>query len=191
MEADEFYTEAIAQSSKVLKQVKLEQFDLPTPDSEWTVRDLCAHMLHDLLWVPDVLDGKTMDEDGEPHSGSLFEAETDLMITWERAVAATEEAFESYYQPDLTVHLSSGDRNVADYLLEAATDQLIHAWDLGQAIGFEENFKPEVAQRLYEYFQDRDLASTGQFAPPVSVPDDADLQTKVLALTGRKRHWQR
>lgn len=189
MEANEFYTEAIAQSSKVLKQVRLDQFDLPTPDSEWSVRDLCDHMLHELLWVPDVLDGKTMEEAGELHGGELFEAETDLMITWERAVAAAEEALETY-DPEMVVHLSSGDTKVTDYLLAAAMDQLIHAWDLGQAIGAEVTYKLEVARKLYDYFLEKDLASTGMFAPAVAVPEDADLQTKVLALTGRKRSWQ-
>ena len=46
----------------------------------------------------------------------------------------------------------------------------------------------EFAHREYERVKDM-LASTGLFADPVPVPDDADPQTKMLAIVGRSADW--
>jgi hypothetical protein len=46
---------------------------------------------------------------------------------------------------------------------------------------------PDLVQFVYDFMvpQAEQWAAAGVFAPAVSVPDDADVQTKLLALTGR------
>ena len=68
------------------------------------------------------------------------------------------------------------------------TDALIHSWDLARGIGADETLDPELAELVYERTLPiaEHLQETGLFKPPVPVPDDAPLQTKLLALFGRR-----
>lgn len=189
MDADKLFTEALGQATAVIKQVQDDQFASATPDDAWSVRDLSHHMLYELSWVPELLEGKTTGEVGSTHEGSLFEDATGLAIAWDRAAVRAENELESY-QPDAVVHLSYGDSTAEAYLQEAATDQLIHAWDLGQAIGINVNFERPIAEEVYNRLKNSNLQSSGLFAPPVEVPANADLQTRILAITGRSLDWR-
>jgi uncharacterized protein (TIGR03086 family) len=184
MDGKVLFESCLAQASAVIEQVKADQFDLPTPDTKWDVRTLVSHMLYELSWVADILDGKTDAAVGSSYNGDLIG--TDLPTNWRiaagRALVATAEV-----DQDRLIHLSYGDYTAAHYLREQANDQLIHAWDLGEAIGVPVLFDPAVAKALYEMALPRqlELAASGLFAPPLPVPDSADTQTKLLALLGR------
>jgi uncharacterized protein (TIGR03086 family) len=187
MDADEFFTECLARATSVVKQVRAEQFSGPTPDIEWTVHDLAGHMLYELSWVPDVIAGRTMQEVGDIYDGDLIgSSDTGLVVQWENAATKAEEAV-AHADLEATAHLSYGDVTVAEYLHEAGADQLIHAWDLGQAIGVSVAFDEEIAQAIYDRIKNEAdiMHQSGLFAPPKEVPADADLQTKLLALYGR------
>jgi uncharacterized protein (TIGR03086 family) len=65
---------------------------------------------------------------------------------------------------------------------------LIHSWDLARGIGADDTLDAELVALVYERtlpFADQ-LQESGMFAPPVPVPDDADPQTRLLALFGRR-----
>jgi len=89
---------------------------------------------------------------------------------------------------DGNVSLSVGVRPTAEYCWEMTTDALIHSWDLARGIGAEEMLDPELVELVYERTLPfaAHLHETGLFAPPVAVPDDAPLQTKLLAIFGRR-----
>jgi len=187
MDADECFTECLAQATRVVKQVRADQFALPTPDTEWTVRDLAGHMLYELSWVPDVLEGKTVQEVGDIYDGDLIgSSDIGLTVQWENAATKAEEAV-AHADLEATAHLSYGDVTVSEYLLEAGSDQLIHTWDLGQAIGVPVIFDEDIAQTVYDRVKNKSEAMrlSGLFGPPRDVPADADIQTKLLALYGR------
>jgi len=84
--------------------------------------------------------------------------------------------------------LSRGDHPTSEYCWEMTTDALIHSWDLARGIGADERLDPELAELVYERTLPiaEQLQETGLFKPPVPVPDDAPLQTKLLALFGRR-----
>jgi len=186
LEADEFYAECLAQATMVIKQVRDDQFGMPTPDTEWSVRDLANHMLYELLWLPEILDGKTVKDVGTKYDGNLFADATELATRWETGAAKTEEMLAAV-DLNATAHLSYADVPMEKYLREAGTDQLIHAWDLGQAVGVTVTFDPDIAHSIYDDMKDRgdEMQASGLFAPPKDVPADADIQTKLLALYGR------
>ncbi|MCJ7670493.1 MAG: TIGR03086 family protein, partial [Acidimicrobiia bacterium] len=87
-----------------------------------------------------------------------------------------------------TVSLSAGDQAATEYCWEMTTDALIHSWDLARGIGAEETLDAELVALVYErtFPIAEQLQDTGLFAPPVPVSDDAPLQTKLLALFGRR-----
>jgi uncharacterized protein (TIGR03086 family) len=66
-------------------------------------------------------------------------------------------------------------------------DVLIHTWDLARATGLDEALDPDEVHRALEGMEPLAdvLAASGHYAPRVAVPDDADEQTRLLALTGR------
>ena len=65
-------------------------------------------------------------------------------------------------------------------------DLVVHAWDLGVAIGYPEPVPDEVVEPVYEAAKDMgDLSASGLFDAPVDVPDDASTLDKLVALTGR------
>lgn len=67
-------------------------------------------------------------------------------------------------------------------------DLLIHGWDIARACGLDEDFDPELVSVML--VQIEEMAPTGRrmgaFGDEVSVPDDADQFTRLLALTGRQ-----
>ena len=89
---------------------------------------------------------------------------------------------------DRTVHLSYGETPAEAYVTQLAGDFVIHSWDLARGIGADERLDTEMLQWVYEQAEPQAdlLAQSGLFDPPVDVPADADLQTKTLALFGRR-----
>jgi uncharacterized protein (TIGR03086 family) len=76
---------------------------------------------------------------------------------------------------------------VVDYLKEQVADVTIHSWDLARAVGASEELDGELVAAVWTVFEpQRDaLELSGLFASPVPVADDAPLQSRLLALTGR------
>lgn len=188
MTAKELYVYAIDQATAVVVQVEPEQLGLPTPDTEWTVRDLLQHMLYELAWTADLVAGKTIAEVGDRYETDLVG--TDPIGNWRRYALRVQEAVETCDEAGVA-HLSYGAVPIRDYLWEAGNDQLVHAWDLGQAIGVSVVFDETVAEVLYNRavtLQDQ-IAASELFAPPVSVPATANVQTKLLAAFGRSEDW--
>jgi len=188
MNPKQLYTHALNEATKIVRQVEPEQMELPTPDTDWTVHDLLQHIVYELAWTADIVQGKTVAEVGDKYEGELLNS--DQTEAWEEYAVAAQNAVEAC-SLDAAAHLSYGDKTVGEYLLEASNDQLIHAWDLGQAIGIAVQFDETVARTLYEQalshteeFTDSDL-----FAPPLPVPEGASTQTKLLAFLGRSEAW--
>jgi uncharacterized protein (TIGR03086 family) len=67
------------------------------------------------------------------------------------------------------------------------SDVFMHTWDLARATGQDERLDPVRCAELYEGMLPLDdlLRASGQYGPKVEVPEDADVQTKLLAFIGR------
>ncbi len=69
-------------------------------------------------------------------------------------------------------------------------DLILHAWDLGTAIGFDAPLPSDLVEFAYRQARDwGDVSESGYFDAPVSVPDDAPTLDKLVALTGRDPNW--
>lgn len=109
---------------------------------------------------------------------------------WRHLAAAIEAVLDD---PGVSEHRFEHARAGSHPLDEAITmfvtgDVLIHTWDLARSTGFDERLDPDlVAEQLAGMEPVADsLAASGHYAPPVPVPDRADPQTRLLALTGRR-----
>jgi uncharacterized protein (TIGR03086 family) len=91
---------------------------------------------------------------------------------------------------DRTVHLSYGDVPGRHYAFEMSNDLWIHGWDLARAIGTDQRMDPDAVEALYHFYQPLEpgLKASGMFGPKLDPPKGSDLQTRLLAVMGR-RSW--
>ena len=63
----------------------------------------------------------------------------------------------------------------------------MHTWDLSRATGQDEHLDPHKCAVLLEGLLPMDdlLRASGHYGPRVEVPEDADVQTRMLAFIGR------
>ncbi len=188
MTAKELFTYTLDQATAVVVQVEPDKLSLATPDTDWDVHALLAHMLYELAWVADIVAGKTIAEVGDSYEGDLLA--DDIAGNWRRYAKIATAAVEACDEK-ATAHLSYADVPVEDYLWEVANDLLIHGWDLGQGIGVSVIFDETVAGQLYEKAaaHQAELTASGMYAPPIPVSAGANIQTKLLAVLGRSEDW--
>ncbi|MCU1526708.1 MAG: hypothetical protein JWP75_471 [Frondihabitans sp.] len=165
-----------------LRLATVTDWDAPTPDSEWSVRDLVAHVVEDQQWVPLLLGGATNAE----ARLQLEPLGDDLVLEWERHSTAAVAAWEAA-SLDTEVHLSYDTVSAADYLAEQVSDVTIHTWDLARATGADEELDATLIDAVWGVFEPQAdaLQASGLYAPAVPVAPDAPLRIRLLALTGR------
>lgn len=178
---------AMQEFDRRVQAVGDDQWGNPTPDTDWSVRDLVAHLVGEQLWVRPLLDGATIEEVGTQFDGDNLG--DDPKAAWSSASRAARQAWLAPGSVDRTVHLSFGDTSAAEYGWQMTMDLAIHAWDLARGIGVDEDLPGDVVAPLLEMVRPfvHRLAPSGLFAPPITVSSDAEPQTELLALLGRRR----
>ena len=143
------------------------------------------HIVEEELWAPPLLAGRTIAEVGDSLSGDLLG--DNPVRAFERASAAAVEAVRSPGAMERTVHLSFGDFPGSEYAMQLAADHLVHAWDLGRAVGADTTLDAESVTAVRAWFTDREnvYRSSGAIGPRVSLPGGASPQDELLASFGR------
>jgi uncharacterized protein (TIGR03086 family) len=180
------FASAMAEFDRRVRAVRPEQWHNPTPCTEWDVRALVNHLVAEQLWAPLLLDGATVEDVGDRFDGDQLGA--DPVAAWASAAAAAREAFAAPGALRRFVELSYGRRPAEGYCQEMTLDLTVHAWDLARGIQADERLDGELVSDVLAFIEPQveQLAGTGMFAPPVAVGDDADSQTRLLALLGRR-----
>lgn len=161
-------------------------WNAPTPCSDWSVRDLVNHLVVEQLWVPPLLAGETVAGVGDRFDGDQLD--DDPVGRWTEASVAAQRALAEPGALDRDVHLSYGTVSARRYCMEMASDLAVHAWDLARGLRVNDRIDPDLMAQVYDYLAPMAgaLSESGMFGPPVPVPDDADVQARTLALTGRR-----
>ena len=168
-----------------VEQIGDDQWDLPTPNTEWNVRDLVEHLVGGTVWVAPLLRGETIAQIGDRYSGDLVGNDPKGAF---RSAAA--EAVAAALEPgamERTVDLSRGPAPAADYILERIADAGMHTWDLARALGIDVTVHPEVVaagRRLLAQVGD-EWRRHGALGPVVPTEPGADEQTLFIAESGR------
>jgi uncharacterized protein (TIGR03086 family) len=153
-----------------------------TPDEQWDVRALVTHVIEEQQWVPLLLAGRSTAE----VRSRLQPLGEDLAAEWDAYSAAAERAWQNA-DLDAPVRLSSDTIPAAHYLAEQVADVIVHTWDLARAVGADDRLDPRLVDAAWSIFEPQKdtLEASGLFASPVPITDDAPLQSRLLALTGR------
>jgi uncharacterized protein (TIGR03086 family) len=180
------YVAAQGEFDRRVRGVRSGQWHNATPCAEWDVRALVNHLVIEQLWAPLLLDGATVEDVGDRFDGDQLG--DDPVAAWMSAAAAAREAFAAPGAMRRFVELSYGRRPVEGYCQEMTLDLAVHAWDLARGIQADERLDEKLVGDALAFIEPQveQLAATGLFAPPVAVGDDADAQTRLLALLGRR-----
>jgi uncharacterized protein (TIGR03086 family) len=181
------FERAVEQFGSRVHGVTADQWTAPTPNTEWDVRMLVNHVVGEDRWAPALLHGQTIAEVGDRFDGDLLGDEP--LDAWQSASADAVASAAEDGALDRTVHVSFGDIPGAEYLSQLVCDHVIHAWDLARATGGDETLDPDLVAWAHAFITPQAEAwrAAGAFGPKVDVPDGADLQTQLLAITGRQR----
>jgi uncharacterized protein (TIGR03086 family) len=174
------YRRLVGEFAGKVAQVSPDGWDSPSPCEGWTARDVVAHIV-DVHGLFERLVGRpfepTIRVDDDPlgavrEAGAVVEADLDDPV---RAEATFDGVF------GRQTFAAAIDRFIC-------FDLAIHGWDLARAAGLNDRIDPSELPRLRataEEFGDN-LHQAKVCGPAVEVADDADEQSKLLALLGRR-----
>ncbi|MEV6930021.1 TIGR03086 family metal-binding protein [Dactylosporangium sp. NPDC051485] len=154
----------------------------PAPCDGWTARDVVAHLVG---WLPPFL-----------RSGAGIElpagppVESDPAGAWRAHAAAVQAVLDDPASDSVTF----ANPHTGTMPLPAAisafytSDVFLHTWDLARATGQDERLDRQRCAQMLEDMRpmEEPMRASGQFGPAVTVPDDADPQTRLLAFIGRR-----
>ncbi|PTM88063.1 uncharacterized protein (TIGR03086 family) [Dietzia psychralcaliphila] len=170
----------------------ITDWDAAAPCTEWTAREVLAHVVDEQMWVPGLLAGGTVDEvagDLEDALRRLAEATgPDLVAYWHTLRAPVAAAWRGT-PPDDEVHLSYGRAPVVHYLAQQTFDLAVHAWDLSVSQGVDLSWGDELDRAVLDFVR-ADLSDDPApelFAGPVPGFDGGGVPPRhaALARTGR------
>jgi uncharacterized protein (TIGR03086 family) len=151
----------------------------PTPCTEWTARDLVAHVVGVHRRVIATLDGtEATDVD---NAG-------DLGREWREASDAVVAALRDETRASKTMSGMFGEQSFESLVGRLlCADTLIHTWDLARGTGQDERLDAGAVAKAAEFLApiDEALRRPGGFGQRIEPSPDADDQTKFLNFCGR------
>lgn len=160
--------------------VPADRWDSPSPCEGWAARDVLRHLI-EVQSFPLTPAGLAL-----PPAPSV---DDDPLEAWTRTSVAVQGILDDPQRAGLEYDSSLGRTTVAatfDSFL--AFDLAIHRWDIAHATGLDETIPAEdlaLATALADRMGEQ-IHSPGVCGPVVEVPADADEQTRVLAMLGRR-----
>ncbi|CAM2734993.1 TIGR03086 family metal-binding protein [Skermania piniformis] len=156
-------------------------WDAPAPVAGWRARDVVRHLVE---WFPAFL-----------HAGAGVTLPTgpavddDPVAAWQVQTDGVQAVLDD---PDTTSR-TLRNPHIGELPLDLAisrfytADVFLHTWDLARATGQDETLDAQVCARMLAGMEPMDelLRASGQYGPRVTVAEDADPQTKLIAFIGR------
>ncbi len=177
----------------VVDQIRDDQWDMPMPEDflqsgtdEMTAREVINYHAYDDAWVPDVLEGKTIDQVGSKYDGDLLGE--DPKASFASIGEKANRAVRGLTELDRIVHLSYGDFPAREYLQHITVFRGLRVHDLAKAFGGDTKMPDDLVRGLWDIVEPNaeQWRAMGVFGPAVEVSESADLQSKLLGVTGRQ-----
>jgi uncharacterized protein (TIGR03086 family) len=188
MDVAELHRRSVETWTARVRSVPADQWDGPTPCTEWNVRELVNHVVGEDAWTLPLMRGATIEEVGDSLDGDLLgdDPGATAVRLADEAMAVVAETLPRGEK----VHLSYGDEEPSEYVWQLATDHLVHAWDLAAATGQDRTLDPELVEAVAGWFAEREELYRGMGAVGARVePAADDSLTRLLAAGGRDAAW--
>jgi uncharacterized protein (TIGR03086 family) len=183
MDADPEQLAAAAEiTGKLIDAVGDDQWALPTPCEDWTVRDLVEHVVGGNDGFTSALH-RQLTASGPPALRS-----GDLATQYGRSVQELVPAFRQPGALERMVSVPFGTVPGAVALHLRITELLVHGWDVAQATGQTVAFPEDLAEQELAFSRGalkNVPAGRRPFAPPEPVGDDAPAIDRLAAFLGR------
>jgi uncharacterized protein (TIGR03086 family) len=182
---------AAAPAVRIVRNIRIDQFQAPTPCSDYHVRTLLNHLL---FWGP-ALEGAARKEQVPPPAAA--EHEVDLVQgDWAAAYEAqVDQLVAAWGKPEAwsgTTFLGGPMELPASTVGGMAMGELVvHGWDLARATGQQPCWDDDVVGFLLDEVgrNAEQGRSYGVYGSPVAVPAGAPLLDRTVGLTGRDPGW--
>ena len=177
----DLYIRSAAAFGEVLSQVPVGSWDVPTPCSDWNTQTLVVHVVSGEIQVANMIENEAVLE--PDLSANILGP--DPMSTWRgtalRAINLVQQTNMDLQLPHPTMQLT-----LQQLLGARITDNIVHAWDLSQAITGPYSIDNEIAEWALDYWLDLYdfLEKSDHYGPPQSPPDQTPA-TRLLSLLGR------
>jgi len=179
---------AHAEYERRLRLVRPDQWGLPTPCAEWTVRDLVNHSVAAARAYLLMLEGCSRERASDELASDAL-GDNDPVEAFSSSAAALHDALRKPGALDVVCAHPLGDWPGTLLIRLRATDVGVHAWDLARAIGADEHLHPRLVELALEFWLPnaesfRDLPVFAPYTGPVdeSVPPER----RLLHLAGRR-----
>lgn len=150
------------------------QWSAETPCDGWCVKDLVEHAVQTQIGF----------------AGGLVGAEIPEGADWPAARAAIEACLSDPSCLDGTTEM--GPMGTVPKMVPfgiAASDMLVHTWDLARAIGADETLPEAPVAATHaglQRFPEQMMRSEGMFGAAITAAEGADMQTQMLNFAGRQ-----
>jgi uncharacterized protein (TIGR03086 family) len=159
-----------------------ERWDAQSPVAEWRARDVVRHLVE---WFPAFLEAGA-----GVRLPPVPSVDQDPAAAW----GAHRDNVQALLDDPATADLVLRNPHIGEVPLPQAVetfytaDVFMHTWDLARATGQDDTLDEERCRELYDGMlpMEEVLKQSGQYGGHVDVPEDADVQTKLLALIGRR-----
>jgi hypothetical protein len=193
METRDLFTASDSALRSVVERLTRADLTRAVPD-DWsrgrypTLRDILASHARDEAWVPDLLDGKTIDEVGDRWEGDLLGSdpiENYLALN----LTAEEAALGLFLDFDSIVHFSYGDYTMREGFIHLAIYRAFQAWQIARLVGLDFALPDAVMDGMNELVIPRadEFRALHVFPPAQPIPAGADPETVLLCTAG---FWQ-
>ena len=179
----ELYVEALALFGNAVRDVEDHEWDLPTPATEWNVKEVVAHVVLGEAQLPLVLAGETA---ATQTSFSVDLLGPSPLAAWRGTALKAIEAARAPGIADQVFDLDMGSVPGKQLLGYRITDNVVHAWDLHVAVGKPQIVPDHFAEWLLDFWQPAaaQIAESGFFGEP-QAPASESAGDRLIALLGR------
>ena len=188
MDVVELHRRASEEFVRRVTAIHPDQWDGPTPCTDWDVRALVNHVVAEERWTVPLMTGQTIEDVGSTLDGDLLGDNPADAAT--QAAHAAQLAVTEPVLTGATVQLSYGPERASEYAYQLATDHLVHSWDLAVAIGQDPRMDPELVADVADWFKDKEelYRAGGAIADRVGT-SLTDPQDELIGAFGRNPHW--
>jgi uncharacterized protein (TIGR03086 family) len=185
MDPVEHLQRVVDEAHRMIGSIRPHERARSTPCQGWDVTALINHMIGVCARYTAAL------QEATPGGGSgVPEVEVDLPTAYATISAAVLREWRAPGALDKTITLAIGPIPASVAIWLFLTDQALHTWDLAKATGRPYAIPDDLAAGILAFMHERltpQLRGPGKpFGPEVPCPEDAPIQDRVVAYSGRQ-----